>query len=32
MLELNYPEDQLVLNCSIIGIQAQGCFMHATAL
>jgi len=32
MLELNFPEDQMVLNCSFIGIQSQGCFMHDTAL
>jgi len=32
MLELNHPEDQLVLHCSIIGVQSQGCFMHDTAL
>jgi len=32
MLELNYTENQLVLNFSIICIQSQSCFMHDTAL
>jgi len=29
---MNYPEDEMVPNCSIIGIHSQGCFMHDTAL
>jgi len=27
MLEQKYTEDQLVLYCSIIGVQSQGCYV-----
>jgi len=32
MLEQKYTENQLVLHCSIIGVQSQGRFVHDTAL